>query len=178
MERYARLGSMGLAMATNLQKHLQSTSLPPLHYTNRTMSRGASLSDLGAIPHPSAASLADSADVIFLSLAEDAALAATVDALRLAFDLAGKVVVDTSTVHPAASAAAAARLAERGADFVAAPVFGASPVAAEGRLLFVVAGEDAVVEEAVVPYVVGVMGRAVLRVGEDVRMAGVMKTAG
>ncbi|KAL1644156.1 hypothetical protein SLS58_004436 [Diplodia intermedia] len=177
---------MGLAMATNLQKHLQSTAgagATPLHYTNRTLSRGAPLSHLGAIPHPTVASLAAAADVIFLSLADDAALSATLDALLLLatpeLDLAGKVIVDTSTVHPASSAAAAARLAERGAAFVAAPVFGASPVAAEGRLLFVVAGADeAVVRRAVEPYVVGVMGRAVLRVGGDVGMAGVVKTVG
>ncbi|OJD33992.1 6-phosphogluconate dehydrogenase family protein [Diplodia corticola] len=189
---------MGLAMATNLQTHLLSTTSAsnPLHYHNRTPSRGAPLAALGAVPHPTASSLAAAADIIFLSLADDAALTATLDAIlllpspvsgddeqqTLPVDLSHKIVVDTSTVHPSSSSAAAARLQERGAAYVAAPVFGASPVAARGELLFVVAGRPAAAVEAAVgaerPWMVGVMARAVVGVGEDVRRAGLVKTVG
>lgn len=41
---------MGIGMALNLQKHLASKGLPPLHYSNRTLSRGEPLKEAGAIP--------------------------------------------------------------------------------------------------------------------------------
>lgn len=170
---------MGLAMATNLQRHLKSLGARDLHYTNRTLSRGAPLQDdLGAVPCASIADLVASSDIIFLSLSDDKALSATLDGiLSSPGDLAGKIVVDTSTVLPASSARAATRLRANGAEFVAAPVFGASPVAAQGQLLFIIAGPDAAVE-AFEPFVVGVMGRGIIRLGEDVRKASMMKTAG
>lgn len=171
---------MGLGMATNLQRHLSGLGAPPLHYHNRTMSRGQTLQELGGVPCESIASLVSNSSVIFLSLSDDSALAATLDAIIGAGagnDLSGKIVVDTSTVHPRSSGKAQARLRASGAVFVAAPVFGASPVAAEGRLLFVLAGpEDAV--RVISPFLVGVMGRGVIRLGEDVKEASLLKTAG
>ncbi|KAH8755981.1 hypothetical protein F5883DRAFT_569725 [Diaporthe sp. PMI_573] len=177
------LGSMGLAMANNLQRHLSKLGAPSLNYHNRTMSRGQTLQGLGGVPCENVADLVSRSDVVFLSLSDDSALAATLDAIigagagAGAADLSGKVVVDTSTVHPRSSGEAQARLRARGAEFVAAPVFGASPVAAEGRLLFVLAGpEDAV--RVVSPFLVGVMGRGVIRLGEEVKEASLLKTAG
>jgi 3-hydroxyisobutyrate dehydrogenase-like beta-hydroxyacid dehydrogenase len=61
--------------------------------------------------------------------------------------------------------------------FIAAPVFGASPVAAEGKLLWVVAGPDDAVK-VIEPYLVGVTGRAVIRLGEDVTKSSMLKTTG
>jgi 3-hydroxyisobutyrate dehydrogenase-like beta-hydroxyacid dehydrogenase len=58
-----------------------------------------------------------------------------------------------------------------------APVFGASPVAEEGQLLFVVAGPSRAVD-AINPFLNGVMGRAVIRLGEDVSKATLLKTCG
>lgn len=174
---------MGLGMATNLQRHLSQLGAPPLHYHNRTMSRGQALQDLGGVPCESIADLVSNSSAIFLSLSDDPALAATLDAIIGAGAgagndlLSGRIVVDTSTVHPRSSEKAQARLRASGAVFVAAPVFGASPVAAEGRLLFVLAGpEDAV--RVISPFLVGVMGRGVIRLGEDVKEAGLLKTAG
>lgn len=59
------LGSMGLHMALNLQKHLQGNSLPPLHYSNRSMSKGQPLQDAGAIPESDFESLVQASDIIF-----------------------------------------------------------------------------------------------------------------
>lgn len=59
----------------------------------------------------------------------------------------------------------------------AAPVFGASPVAEAGQLLFIVAGPDAATQ-AIEPYLKGVMGRAVISLGEDVSKSSLMKTSG
>lgn len=172
---------MGLAMASNLQRHLIKLGAPSLNYHNRTMSRGQTLQRLGGVPCENVADLVSSSDVVFMSLSDDPALAATLDAIigsgEGAADLSGKVVIDTSTVHPRSSEEAQTRLRARGAEFVAAPVFGASPVAAEGRLLFVLAGqEDAV--RVVSPFLVGVMGRAVIRLGDEVKEASLLKTSG
>ncbi|KAK1996006.1 NAD(P)-binding protein [Colletotrichum falcatum] len=174
------LGSMGLGMACNLQKHLVRLNAPDLQYYNRTVSRGASLAEIGGVTRSSAKDLVNNADIVFLSLSDDAALEATLDAVLEASvptDLTGKIIVDTSTVHPSSSAASRDRLAARDAKFVAAPVFGASPVAAEGKLLWIIAGpHDAV--DSIEPFVVGVMGRGAIRLGEDVQQSSMMKTAG
>ncbi|KAM5372131.1 hypothetical protein ACJZ2D_007664 [Fusarium nematophilum] len=171
---------MGLPMASNLQKHLVSLGAPGLLYYNRTISRGDSLKGLGGQPSHTARDLVAKSDIVFMSLSDDSALGSTLDAIIDADSpnqLSGKIVVDTSTVHPDSSAKAQARLAEKGAKFIASPVFGASPVAAQGKLLWIVAGPDDAVE-SISPFIEGVMGRAVIRVGEDVRQSSMMKTAG
>ncbi|KAH7122983.1 NAD binding domain of 6-phosphogluconate dehydrogenase-domain-containing protein [Dactylonectria macrodidyma] len=172
------LGSMGLPMASNLQRHLTKIGARNLQFYNRTMSRGEPLQGLGGVPAASIKQMVASTDIIFMSLSDDSALKSTLDAVVEAGDaLSGKLVVDTSTVHPDSSADAQSRLAEKGAKFIASPVFGASPVAAEGNLLWIVAGpSDAV--QSISPFLTGVMGRGVIRVGEDVRQSSMMKTAG
>jgi 3-hydroxyisobutyrate dehydrogenase-like beta-hydroxyacid dehydrogenase len=62
------LGSMGLAMAINIQKHLRKIGSPALHYTNRTLSRGDPLKEIGGILSESIAELVQSSDVIFISV--------------------------------------------------------------------------------------------------------------
>jgi 3-hydroxyisobutyrate dehydrogenase-like beta-hydroxyacid dehydrogenase len=59
------LGSMGIGMAKNLQKHLTATSSPPLIFTNRTLSRGDSLKDIGGIPITTVTEVARKSDIIF-----------------------------------------------------------------------------------------------------------------
>ena len=167
---------MGLPMATNLQKHLSSNGPSNLIYFNRTVSRGDSLKDLGAQPASSPGNLVSKCDIIFFSLADDSALDVTLNAIS-SIQLTGKIIVDTSTVHPDSSAKAETKIKNQGGQFVASPVFGASPVAAQGKLLWIIAGPSGSVEK-ILPYVEGVMGRGVIRVGEDVRASGKMKTAG
>ncbi|KAK2028614.1 NAD(P)-binding protein [Colletotrichum zoysiae] len=174
------LGSMGLGMAVNLQKHLVELNAPNLQYCNRTLSRGAPLAEIGGLARSNVKDLVNNTDIIFMSLSDDAALEATLNAIletSAPLDLSGKIIVDTSTVHPSSSAKSRDRLADRNAMFVAAPVFGASPVAAEGKLLWIIAGpHDAV--DRIDPFIVGVMGRGIIRLGEDVRQSSMMKTAG
>lgn len=171
---------MGLPMATNLQKHLSSTENSSLIYFNRTISRGDALKDISARPASSAKDLVSNSDIIFLSLSDDQALESTLDAIidtESADQLAAKLIVDTSTVHPDSSAKAEARVKDAGGEFIASPVFGASPVAAQGKLLWIVAGPNLAVDK-ITPYIEGVMGRGVIRVGDDVRASSKMKTAG
>jgi 3-hydroxyisobutyrate dehydrogenase-like beta-hydroxyacid dehydrogenase len=89
----------------------------------------------------------------------------------------GKIVVDTSTISPGTSAEMTQELERAGAAYVAAPAFGATPVAVEGRLLFAIAGpSDAV--SAVKPVIEACLARSVIVVGEDPAQATLLKTTG
>jgi len=58
-----------------------------------------------------------------------------------------------------------------------APVFGASPVAAAGRLLFIVAGPSTAAK-AISPFLKDVMGRSAISLGEEAPKATLLKTTG
>jgi 3-hydroxyisobutyrate dehydrogenase-like beta-hydroxyacid dehydrogenase len=62
------LGSMGLAMATNIQKHLTQNNSPALKYWNRTISRGEPLKELGGVTCASPEELVQVCDVVFISV--------------------------------------------------------------------------------------------------------------
>ncbi|KAH6720689.1 NAD binding domain of 6-phosphogluconate dehydrogenase-domain-containing protein [Leptodontidium sp. MPI-SDFR-AT-0119] len=171
------LGSMGLNMAKNLQKNLTATGGPALNFTNRTLSRGVALVELGGVPCATIAEVISKSDIVFSSISDDSVLDSIVSEMLACGSLTGKIIVDTSTVHPDSSVRASKKLTEAGAVFAAAPVFGASPVAEAGQLLFVVAGPTAATE-AIAPYLKGVMGREVISLGEDVSKASLMKTSG
>ncbi|KAH7327126.1 hypothetical protein BKA65DRAFT_554689 [Rhexocercosporidium sp. MPI-PUGE-AT-0058] len=171
------LGSMGLNMANNLQKHLAATNRPALNFTNRTLSRGVPLVELGGMHCATIQDVISKSDIIFSSVSDDFALDSIISEMLACGSLKGKIIVDTSTVHPDSSVGASKKLTEAGAVFAAAPVFGASPVAEAGQLLFVVAGPNAATE-AIAPYLKGVMGREVISLGDDVSKASLMKTSG
>ncbi|EPE02179.1 6-phosphogluconate dehydrogenase family protein [Ophiostoma piceae UAMH 11346] len=176
------LGSMGIGMALNLQKHLAAKGLPPLHYSNRTLSRGDVLKEAGAVPEATLEDVVAKSNIIFTMISNDEVLQ---DLISKAIDshdstnlsLEGKIWVDTSTVHPETSVKCAKRLAEKGAVFVASPVFGASPVAASGKLIFSMAGPGAAIER-LQPYIIDVMGREIINMGEDVQKSSLLKISG
>lgn len=58
-----------------------------------------------------------------------------------------------------------------------APVFGASPVAEAGQILFIIAGPKHATQ-TISPFIKGVMGRGIIDLGEDVSKASLMKTSG
>lgn len=170
---------MGISMATNLQSHLTRQNATPLTYFNRTISKGDPLAQLGASPASSIGDLVSRSDIVFLSLSDDAALTSTIDTITQSGErsLQGKLIVDTTTVHPDTTTKVADLVTRNGGQFIAAPVFGASPVAAQGQLLWVIAGSDNTVEK-IEPYIVGVMGRGIIRLGETPSSATMLKTAG
>lgn len=59
------LGSMGLAMASNLQRHLRAKNSLNLIFSNRTMSRGDSLRELGGVPETSFEKVVEKCGIIF-----------------------------------------------------------------------------------------------------------------
>jgi 3-hydroxyisobutyrate dehydrogenase-like beta-hydroxyacid dehydrogenase len=165
---------MGLGMATNLQKYIVTKSLSPLSYTNRTLSRGDSLKAIGGIPCSSIADVVQGSDIIFSSISDDSVLLSLVESFVASGNVAGKILADTSTVHPETSAAVSVILSNVGAIFLATPVFGASPAAAAGTVLFAAAGASDHVS-TVLPFL-SAMGRKVLRVGAEPAKALLLKT--
>lgn len=59
---------MGLNMAKNLQKHLAANNGPALNFTNRTLSRGVALVELGGVPCATIADVISKSDIIFSSV--------------------------------------------------------------------------------------------------------------
>jgi 3-hydroxyisobutyrate dehydrogenase-like beta-hydroxyacid dehydrogenase len=60
------LGSMGLAMAVNMQKHLTATGAPNLHYWNRTISK------LGGVACENVADVPRNCGITFISVSPTA----------------------------------------------------------------------------------------------------------
>ncbi|KAH9219501.1 6-phosphogluconate dehydrogenase [Leptodontidium sp. 2 PMI_412] len=171
------LGSMGIGMSKNLQKYLTSTSAPALIYTNRTLSRGESLKELGAIPVETVKEVASKSEIIFSCVSNDAVLQETANEVIASGDIKGKIYVDCSTVHPDTSVKIAEQISAAGGEFVAGPVFGASPMAEAGKLIFVVAGPETATTR-VAPYLKDVMGRSVISMGTVVSQSSLLKIAG
>jgi len=110
-------------------------------------------------------------------VSNDAVLSDIVDDIINSGDIRGKIVVDSSTVHPDTTKTLATKLGAVGASFVAAPVFGASPMAKAGKLIFCIAGPVAA-KEAIQPYLKDVMGKSVIDLGEEPSKASLLKISG
>ncbi|KAJ4165366.1 hypothetical protein LMH87_007000 [Akanthomyces muscarius] len=154
------LGNMGRAMCKNIVEKGNLDS--PLLIYNRSKQRAIDLSQkLSAGKTEVVESLVDAvakADVIFTCISNDEAVAETVATLLQA-DVKGKLFVECSTIHPDSTQATADKLLAAGAEFVAAPVFGAPAAAEAGQLIAVLAGPAASVERAR-PWFQGVTARA------------------
>lgn len=138
----AGLGKMGSAMAARLAE----MGAPPTVW-NRTRSR-AEQTGLAVADTPRA--LAKSVDVIVTMLLDEAAVEAVYHGPHgiLAADLAGKLVIEMSTLRPATQIALAASVAERGGGAIECPVGGTTGPARAGKLLGLAGGDAADVERA------------------------------
>ncbi|AEO66880.1 uncharacterized protein THITE_2115396 [Thermothielavioides terrestris NRRL 8126] len=105
------------------------------------------------------------ADIIFTILAKDDVVEAVADEILKAGDVKGKLIVECSTIHPETTTRLAKTFHDRGAEFVAGPVFGAPAMAEIGQLVGVLAGPTESVQRAR-PYFKGVMSRS------DIDMSG------
>jgi 3-hydroxyisobutyrate dehydrogenase len=154
------LGTMGAAMAANLSRAGFETSV-----WNRTPGRAAALASEGVAVASSPADLARGADVLVLSVSDTPDVEAVLFGDDGVFEAAheGLVVVDTSTISPSATRDFAARLRERGADLVDAPVSGGSEGARNATLTIFVGGEDTSVER--VRPVLETLGRTITHFG-------------
>jgi 3-hydroxyisobutyrate dehydrogenase len=139
------LGTMGGAMAANLVR-----AGFPLAAWNRTAGRTRELDELGVTIAASPAALAADVDVVLVCVSD------TPDVETVLFSAdgvaagaaAGTLVIDCSTIDPAATRSFAARLARQGIGFVDAPVTGGSEGARNATLAILVGGEPADVRRA------------------------------
>ncbi|WP_114375274.1 NAD(P)-dependent oxidoreductase [Elioraea thermophila] len=127
------LGRMGLAMARRLAERGHAVRGWDTALGRRDEAQAAGI----AVTEEAAAG----AEVVVLSLPDDAAVRAVAERLPAAGLRANGAIVDTSTVSPATPRALAPRFAARGLGWIDAPVSGGPTGAAEGRLLVMAGGE-------------------------------------
>src|ERR1700738_2582406 len=109
---------------------------------NRNSAKTRPLTEAGAKPFASAADLADGCEVVVVMLLNDAATEAVYRGPNgiLRSKLAGKLVIDMSTVRPDTMKSNGASVLEQGAAFVECPVGGSTGPAKEGKLFGLVGG--------------------------------------
>jgi 3-hydroxyisobutyrate dehydrogenase len=131
-------GRMGSAIAQRLMAVGREVGV-----WNRNKIKTKPLTDAGATPFPTPAALVDGCEAVIVMLLNDAASEAVYrgpDGL-LAANLAGKLVIDMSTVRPDTMQSIGGAVAKQGAAFVESPVAGSTGPAKEGKL-FALAGGD------------------------------------
>lgn len=138
----ANLGYIGLGvMGSRMVDRLMSKGHTVVGY-NRTKSKAQALLDKGMAWGDSPRAVAAAADVVFVMVTDSAALAAVTDGPDgLVEGLGpGKIVIDMSTVSPAASRALAERVRAAGGDMVDSPVSGSVITLEQGKLTMMVGG--------------------------------------
>src|SRR5947208_4280318 len=140
---------------------------------NRTPQKAASLAARGAEVAASAGDLAARVDVVLTSLWNDEALEAVAQEM-VAAARSGTVLVDMSTVSPAASARVAADADAASVGYLRAPVSGNPTVVRAGKLSFIVSGPAEVLERA--EPVLRAIGPTIHHVG-DAEQARIVKLA-
>ncbi|MFL5756330.1 MAG: NAD(P)-dependent oxidoreductase [Chloroflexota bacterium] len=142
---FAGLGTMGGAMAANLQR-----AGFPLAVWNRSPGRAVELVGGGARESGTPAELAAASDVVAVCVSDTPDVEAVLfgpDGVESgAHD--GLLVIDCSTISPSATRDFATRLAARGVPLVDAPVSGGSEGAKNATLTIFVGGEDGAVARA------------------------------
>ena len=96
----------------------------------------------GIAAHDTAAAVAAASDMVLLSLSDDAAVAEIVGQLGRG-DLAGKLIVDTSTVSPDTLRRLAGAIGEAGGAALDAPVSGGPDLVLAGKAGFYIGGAQA-----------------------------------
>jgi len=132
------LGTMGAPMATRL---LQAGHRLTVH--NRTRGREEPLAALGAARAASPAEAAAKAELVFTMVSDTPDVRQVVLGEQGAIHgmASGSVLIDMSTISPAATREIAAQLVERGIEMLDAPVSGGSEGAKQGTLSIMVGGQ-------------------------------------
>ncbi|KAF0164040.1 MAG: 3-hydroxyisobutyrate dehydrogenase [Rhodocyclaceae bacterium] len=160
------LGLMGRPMALHLEKAGHE-----LHLWARRPESLAPFANVNAKTHASPAEVAKHAEVVIVMVAD----APDVEAVCLGADgLAsgaalknepGLIVVDMSTINPNAARSIGLRLAEKGIEFVDAPVSGGETGAINAALTIMVGGKAAAFEK--VKPLLEKMGKSVTLIGDS-----------
>ncbi len=135
------LGIMGGPMAANLARAGFDLSV----WTRSDGKAERFASEYGGRAAASPAEAAEGADVTITMVPD----APEVEAVLAEADLAeGTLAIDMSTIAPSAARSLGERLADRGVEFLEAPVSGSRPKAEDGTLTIMVGGERAAFERA------------------------------
>src|SRR6266700_3816262 len=135
---YVGLGNMGGLMADRLIAKGHTVT-----GYNRTKAKAQWLIDRGMTWGESPRAVAEASDATFVMVTNSAALDAVAggpDGLLAGLG-AGKLLIDMSTVSPAFSRALAAKVRDKGAAMVDAPVSGSVVTLQQGKLSVMVGGE-------------------------------------
>jgi 3-hydroxyisobutyrate dehydrogenase-like beta-hydroxyacid dehydrogenase len=139
-----RIGFLGLgAMGSRMAGRLLAAKNEIVVY-NRTRARAEPFAQRGATIAPSPRELAAEVDVIFSSVANDAALEAVMYGAEGALSGArsGATIVEMSTVNPETSRRLHESAARAGVFVLDAPVSGSTVQAEQGQLVIFVGGEE------------------------------------
>ena len=172
----AALGFVGLGvMGGRMAKRLLKAGHTVVGY-NRTREKARWLAEAGMRLADSPREVAEAADAVFVMVTDGAALDAVARGPEglLAGLRRGAVVIEMSTVSPAAVRALGAEVAARGGTLLDAPVSGSSVTVEAGQLSFMVGGDPATLER-VRPYLQAI-GPTITHVGE-IGLAKAMKIA-
>lgn len=162
------LGNMGSAIAERL---LDAGYTLVVH--NRTREKAEALRGRDAVVAKTPEDLAEQVDVVLTSLADDEAFE-SMAAAAIAAARPGTVLVDLSTVSPAASARVASLAEMASVGYVRAPVSGNPSVVRAGNLSIIVSGSREDIDR--VEGVIRAIGPTVHRVG-DGEQARIVKLA-
>ncbi|KAI7821432.1 NAD binding domain of 6-phosphogluconate dehydrogenase-domain-containing protein [Kickxella alabastrina] len=159
---FVGLGTMGQAMALNMQAHRTASGNLSISVYNRTASKAKAVEDQGATVCASPAEVAARSDVVFLSLFDgDAVQKVIAEILNSLTDTTDGVaehplvIADTTTVHPSVTKHIIELVAGRQAslrrrvEFSQTPIWGTPPAAVAANLVIVVSGTAAELVEAV-----------------------------
>ncbi|HZP17773.1 MAG TPA: NAD(P)-dependent oxidoreductase [Terriglobales bacterium] len=151
------LGIMGRPMAANLVKAGHEVAL-----WNRTPGKEVEGARLAASP----AEAAQGAEVVWLCVSDTAAVESVLfgpNGVEPSLS-EGMIIADSSTISPSATRKFAERVARKGVQWVDSPVTGSKAGAESGTLLFIVGGDEQVIERLKPLY--AAMGKKIFRMGE------------
>src|SRR5437867_3612176 len=151
------LGIMGRPMAANLVKAGHEVTV-----WNRTPGKQVE----GARSASSPAEAATGARVVWMSVSDTNAVESVLFGPQGVEQSVseGMTIVDSSTISPSATRRFAERVRSRGAQYVDAPVTGSKAGAESGTLIFIVGGDQAVIET--LKPLFAAMGKQIFRMGE------------
>lgn len=155
------LGAMGSRMAKRLVEAGHALTV-----YNRSAGPAEALADLGVSVAPTPRAAAEGAEMVIAMLTDDDASRAVwtdPETGALAGLSVGAIAIESSTLTPGWIRDLAAAVEDRNAVFIDAPVAGSRPQAEAGQLIYLVGGDDDVVERA--RPVLAVMGGAIHHVG-------------
>lgn len=157
---FCGMGTMGAAMAANLAR-----AGFPVSVWNRTPGKADLPVSLGATTAATPRELAAASSVVVICVSDTPDVEAVLfgpDGIAAGL-ASGSLVIDCSTISPAATRDFATRLAGQGIAMVDAPVSGGSEGAQQGTLTIMVGGDAADVERA--RPVLAAMGRSITHMG-------------